>query len=116
MVYSGQMVTYTYQITNTGDTTLTNVTVMDDNGTPGINNDDLTICTNLIIEAGATTSCVRNAVLFVTTTIVATVTGQDPLGNGIVDNNSTTVIVKPLEEPPTTVYLPVVIKNSDHTP
>ncbi|HID06512.1 MAG TPA: hypothetical protein EYP10_05120, partial [Armatimonadetes bacterium] len=60
MIYRGQVVTYTYQITNTGDITLTNVTLADDNGTPGNSNDDITVCTNITLIVGAITSCSRS--------------------------------------------------------
>lgn len=40
VIYAGEAVTYTYRITNTGDVTLTGVTVVDDNGTPGDEGDD----------------------------------------------------------------------------
>ncbi len=38
-------VTYTYTVTNTGSTTLTNVKVVDDNGTPGYTADDFVVGT-----------------------------------------------------------------------
>ena len=37
--------TYSYVVTNTGRTTLTNVVVTDDNGTPTHAGDDFTVCT-----------------------------------------------------------------------
>ncbi|MDH7473673.1 MAG: prolyl oligopeptidase family serine peptidase [Anaerolineae bacterium] len=116
MVYSGQMVTYTYQITNTGDVTLTDVTVEDDNGTPDDDGDDLTVCTGITLEAGATTNCSRLATLTETTVIIATATGQDPLGNAVVASDAVTITVQPPEEIPTSIYLPVVMRNSSYVP
>ena len=116
MVYSGQTVTYTYQITNTGDTTLTDVAVVDDKGTPGNDSDDLTVCTGITLETGATTNCSRLDTLTQTITNIATATGQDPLGNTVVGSNSVTVIVQPAEEIPINIYLPVVMRNSGPMP
>jgi len=111
IIYSGQAVTYTYQITNTGDVTLTNVTLVDDKGTPGDSNDDITVCTNITLTAGATTSCSRSTTLNQDTTNTATASGQDPLGNDVTDSDSTTVIVQPSEEHPVNIYLPIIVKN-----
>jgi hypothetical protein len=108
-VYSGQAVTYTYQIANTGDITLTDVTLVDDNGTPGAGGDDLTVCTDVVLAVGETTSYSRSITLAQTTTRTATVTGQDPLGTNIVDKDSATVVVQP-DEFPVSIFLPVVIR------
>jgi len=108
-VYSGQAVTYTYQIANTGDITLTDVILMDDNGTPGDSDDDLMLCANVVLTAGRTTSYSRSITLTQTTTRTATVTGQDPLGNSIVDKDSATVVVQS-DEFPVSIFLPVVIR------
>ena len=40
---AGDVVTYSYTVTNSGDAFLTNVTVIDDNGTPTILTDDITV-------------------------------------------------------------------------
>jgi len=110
-IYEGEVVTYTYQITNTGDITLTNVTLVDDNGTPGNSGDDLTVCTDITLAAEATTSCSRSTTLNQDTTNTATAGGQDPLGNDVTDSDSITVIVQPSEEYPVNIYLPLIIKK-----
>jgi len=99
-IYVGEFVTYTYQVTNTGDITLTGVTVVDDNST---------VCEDITLTAGAAQSCVqRSPVLSQTTAITATVTGQDPLGHDVADSYSTTVVVKPRD---VKIYLPIVTRS-----
>jgi len=105
-IHSGEVVTYTYQITNTGDITLTNVTVVDDNGTPGKSDDDVTVCADMTLTAGATQNCSRSMTLIQDTTSTATVTAQDPLGNDVTDSDSATVEVV------YAIYLPIVIKSN----
>jgi len=48
-----QKVTYTYVVTNTGTVALTNITVVDDNGTPGYTKDDFTVGTIASLGIGA---------------------------------------------------------------
>lgn len=48
-----QLVTYTYTVTNTGGTTLTNIVVVDDNGTPNDPSDDYTVGTVASLGPGA---------------------------------------------------------------
>jgi len=105
-IYVGQDVTYTYQITNTGDVALTDVTLVDDNGTPADTDDDLTVCANITLVTGETTSCHRHTTLTQTTTSTTIVTGRDPLGNDVIDNDSTTVEVTFFH-----IYLPIIIRN-----
>jgi dienelactone hydrolase len=104
MIRPGQTVTYTYQLTNTGDVTLTAVTLVDDNGTPGDGSDDHTICENVSLAVGATASYRRSATLNQYTTITATVTGQDPLGYYVTKSAAATVSVD------MRVYLPIVAR------
>jgi hypothetical protein len=52
-VAPGQPVTYTYLVENTGGTTLTNVVVTDDNGTPGDTSDDFVAGTAASLAPGA---------------------------------------------------------------
>lgn len=104
-IYPGQTVTYTYQLTNTGDITLTDVTVVNDNGAPGDGNDNLTICEHASLPAGAMEICSYSTILTHATTQTATVTGRDPLGHVVTDSDSTTVVVH------AKIYLPVVIRH-----
>ena len=93
MIYQGQPATYQYQVTNTGDATLSQVTVIDDNGTPGNPGDDVTVCSGITLAAGASRECSRTTTPAQTTTVVATVTGQDALGYPVSDSATTTVQV-----------------------
>ena len=52
-VLPGGLVTYTYVVKNTGGITVTNVTVVDDNGTPGYTADDVTVGTIASLAPGA---------------------------------------------------------------
>jgi len=104
-IHSGELVTYTYQITNTGDVTLTDVTVVDDNGSPGDGHDDLTVCEYPFLQAEATRSCTSSTTITRTTASIATVSGQDPLGRKVTDSDSTTIIVGG------EIYLPIVTRN-----
>jgi dienelactone hydrolase len=105
VTYTGRTVTYTYQITNTGDITLTDVTVTDDQGTPEDNSDDLTVCANITMVVGAAVSCGRNVTPTQTMTSTAVVTGQDPLGNEVTERDSFTVKIISAY-----AYLPIVIR------
>jgi len=105
-IYSGQAVTYIYQITNTGDITLTGVTVVDDNGTPGDSGDDLTVCANVTLAVEASRGYSRSGRLSHSATITAIATGQDPLGYDVTDSGSTTVTVEPSRR----IYLPLISK------
>jgi pimeloyl-ACP methyl ester carboxylesterase len=92
-IYKGQSVNYQYEVTNTGDATLNQVSVIDDNGTPGDSDDDAIVCSGLTLAAGATTSCSRTATPDHTTTVVAIATGQDDLQVLVNDSDQTTVDV-----------------------
>jgi pimeloyl-ACP methyl ester carboxylesterase len=111
-IYSEQVVTYTYRITNTGDVTLTAVTLIDDNGTPGDSSDDVPVYTGITLTAGATASCSRSVTLTQTTTNTATATGLDPLDNPVTSSASTTVSVIS-QVPDVKIYVPIVIRNKD---
>jgi plastocyanin len=79
-------ITWTYEVTNTGNVDLTNVTVVDDNGTPADPFDDRTACTGLTIAAGATniSSCLlSDTVKLGSYHNIATVTGTPPVGTNV---------------------------------
>jgi hypothetical protein len=52
-------VTWTYVVSNTGNVALNGVAIADDNGTPGDNSDDVSICTIGLLAKGTTHSCIR---------------------------------------------------------
>jgi hypothetical protein len=62
-------VTYSYTVTNTGGTTLTNIKVTDDNGTPSFVGDDFTVCTIASLAPGAfdDTTCTATVIPVVST-------------------------------------------------
>ena len=57
-----QPVTYTYVVTNTGGTTLTNIVVTDDNATPALAGDDFTVCTIASLAPGASQTCTATVI------------------------------------------------------
>nr|HID14178.1 hypothetical protein [Anaerolineae bacterium] len=84
VVNSGEVVTFTYTVQNTGDVDLTNVTVVDSFGT----------------SVGPVTLGVGNTVfwrvpyrIYETTVNDVTATGTDPLGGTVSDSDSATVLV-----------------------
>lgn len=76
-------VLFEYVVSNTGNARLSSVTVMDDNGTTGNSSDDVVVCSNQTVEAGATTSCTRSMTLSQEITLTAHVTGQDDLNKPV---------------------------------
>jgi len=72
-------VTWTYQVTNVGNVTLSNVLVTDNNGTPGNTSDDFTVGTIPTLAAGASTTLTKAGGAAVTGqyTNLGTATGTD---------------------------------------
>jgi dienelactone hydrolase len=95
-IHSGESVAYQYEIENVGDEILTAVAIRDDNGTPGNSNDDVLVCSGMTLAPEDTETCSRSIKLESTATVIATVSGQDPLGNPVTHSNSaTTIVVQP---------------------
>ncbi|HBL09919.1 MAG TPA: hypothetical protein DD379_00445 [Cyanobacteria bacterium UBA11162] len=88
-------VTYTYKVTNIGDTTLTNVTVVDDNGTAGDTSDDFTVGTISSLGVGAMETLTATRNITADTTNIATATGTTPLGGTVNDTDDAVVDVIP---------------------
>jgi hypothetical protein len=68
-------VVYTYVVTNCGAVTLTNVTVRDDNGTPGYTNDDFVVCTLASLAPSSTASCTYTSIPPIT--LCTNIAGQE---------------------------------------
>ena len=81
-----QPVTYTYVVTNTGGTTLTNIVVTDDNATPALAGDDFTVCTIASLAPGASQTC---------TATVIPVVSTDAIVNGTTVNAGAVIVVTP---------------------
>jgi uncharacterized repeat protein (TIGR01451 family) len=80
VVLVGSTVTWTYNVTNTGNVTLTNVAVTDDKVGP--------ICTIGTLAAGATASCTKTGIAVAGQYAnTGTVTGTPPTGPDVTDSN-----------------------------
>ncbi|MDD5544844.1 MAG: hypothetical protein PHX83_16885 [Acidobacteriia bacterium] len=53
---AGHPVTYTYTVTNTGGLTINNITITDDNGTPGYTADDFVVASGITLNPGQSQS------------------------------------------------------------
>jgi hypothetical protein len=87
----GEIITYTYGLTNTGNATITDVFLVDDNGTAGFEDDDIVVCSGMELAPQEVMQCARQAAIVGLVTVTASATGLDPLGNPVVDSGSVTV-------------------------
>lgn len=104
-ISGSQTVTYTYIVTNTGDTYLSDITIADDNGTPGNPADDFTItsaqCSGLAgpLAPGGSVSCTYSKLVGADETNTATATGSPtddqgtPLGLPPVQDDDDAVVM-----------------------
>ena len=77
-------ITWTYELQNTGNVELTNVTVVDDPGTPTDLGDDIELCTVLSLDPGANHTCIlEGSAVIGQYHNTATVTGTPPVGSNI---------------------------------
>jgi uncharacterized repeat protein (TIGR01451 family) len=111
VVAPGQIITYTYYITNTGNVTLTNITLTDDKLGP-----ITPTTTTLVPSGGATTGTITYTVQAGDVPVItntAVVTGNDILNRPITDTKTLTVSVEAIittitatNSSPTAVYSP----------
>ena len=81
-VSAGDPISRTYLIRNTGAYPLSNVKVLDDNGTPDDAADDITVCQDLSVSVGQSATCQRmETARQGQQRHVATVTAEDSLNN-----------------------------------
>jgi uncharacterized repeat protein (TIGR01451 family) len=91
---AGDTVIYSYIVKNTGNVTLSNVTVKDDNGTPGDASDDFLVTLGLTtLQPGQSTTGQSASVPLTqqdvdtgSVTNIAIATGQPPRGNPVTDD------------------------------
>ena len=94
-IFAGETVNYTYEIVNTGDVTLHDVTLSDDKLGP------ITLpSTATTLDAGEHAIVTQFAVLNETTTNVATVEALDPLNAPVSDTDDVMVTVSTVNHPP----------------
>ena len=87
-------VTYTYLVTNSGPLALHDITVMDDNGTPGDNGDDFAAtCEGTTLAAGASMTCTSTVEVLVDTTNVAVAHGLTAEGNPAEASDDADVVI-----------------------
>lgn len=79
----GEMVSYEYSVTNTGELALAQVSITDDNGTPGYASDDVQVCLLPgLLKPGASAICTWSTFVGSGRTNIATASGiaVDPYG------------------------------------
>ena len=78
----GAEITWDFELLNTGNVSLSNVTVIDDNGTPELLSDDQTACTGLSLASGESTTCsLSGEAAEGQRHHTATVSGEPPVGS-----------------------------------
>lgn len=129
VVHDGTAVTYTYVVTNTGETPLSDVTVVDDKCAtvtgPAAGND---VGSDGVLGLTETWTYTCTSTLTATTTNVVTATGTGPLDDDVSDTASATVtVIKPAiaidkapsatsVEPGTTVVYTYTVTNPGDVP
>src|SRR5207244_2022058 len=74
-INGAQTVTFSYKVTNTGDTYLHNITVVDDNGTTSDLTDDFTVGTITLLAPGASQTLTANRSVTADRTNIGKATG-----------------------------------------
>ncbi|MEF8733040.1 MAG: SdrD B-like domain-containing protein [Candidatus Accumulibacter meliphilus] len=87
-------VLYTYVVSNTGDADLSDVSVVDDNGTAGVPGDDVTIGTIPSLAAGASVTLTSTFSVTGDRTNIATATGDTPDGGTVSDDDDAVVHIE----------------------
>ncbi len=87
-------VTFSYVVTNTGDTTLTNVSVKDDNGTASTSDDFLLVCPKTTLIAGEFMTCTATINITANRTNIATASGTSPQGSTVNDTDDAVVQIR----------------------
>jgi serine-aspartate repeat-containing protein C/D/E len=87
-------VLYTYVVSNTGDADLSDVSVVDDNGTAGVPGDDVTIGTIPSLAIGASVTLTSTFSVTGDRTNIATATGDTPDGGTVSDDDDAVVHIE----------------------
>ncbi|NIR25940.1 MAG: hypothetical protein GWN77_03080, partial [Gammaproteobacteria bacterium] len=110
MIAMGAMVTYSYEVANGGDVALSQVTIVDDNGSPDNPGDDIMIaaCNDVTLVIGEAKECgTRTATLNQTTVNTVKATGKDLINNTVTATDSITIMVIPDIK----IFLPLILKE-----
>jgi len=109
IIYAGDRVTYTYQVTNPGDDSLSDVEVSDDKCAPVTGPFEVSGNGDDALDPGEDWEYTCSTTLVTDTTNTATVTGTDSLGGTVTAQDAATVQVEPAVDL-------AVIKTSDPGP
>jgi uncharacterized repeat protein (TIGR01451 family) len=88
-------VTYTYVVTNTGETALSGVIVTDDNGTPGTPGDDFSAtCPKSTLAIGESMTCTKTVSVSTNRTNIGTADGTSPSQAPVTDTDDAIVVIR----------------------